>query len=251
MDRKIPTPSISVIEIGPLTIHVYALCIIFGIVAAISISKYRYRNPEIISDLAFYAIPSGIIGARVYHIITSPGIYFGSNWINVFKIWEGGLGIWGAITGGAIAVWYKARKLNLNFTEIADAVAPGLLIAQAIGRFGNWFNAELFGRPTDLPWGLFIPSQSRPIGFEKFEYFHPTFLYEAICSLVLAIFLLRLSYKPGGAFALYVLGYCCYRFVIEGLRIDPANLIFGLRVNQIVAIIIGTVAFTRFLKVIR
>ncbi|MEN9679753.1 MAG: hypothetical protein RLZ57_882 [Actinomycetota bacterium] len=251
MDRKIPTPSISVIEIGPVTIHIYALCIIVGIGAAIFIAKSRYKNPEVISDLAFYAIPGGVIGARIYHVLTSPENYQGENWTNIFKIWEGGLGIWGAIAGGAIAVWFKSKKLNLDFTELADAIAPGLLIAQAIGRFGNWFNAELFGKPTQLPWGLAIPIQMRPVGFENFEYFHPTFLYEAICSFILAILIMRITFKPGGAFALYVFGYCCYRFLIEGLRIDPANLIFGIRVNQLVALVIGAAALTRFLKAIR
>lgn len=255
MDRKIPTPSISVIEIGPLTFHVYALCIILGITAAILITKRRFSRPEMISDLAFYAVPGGVIGARIYHVITSPQNYQNGNWMDAFKIWQGGLGIWGAIAGGAMAVWFRARKLDLNFTELADAVAPGLLIAQAIGRFGNWFNGEIFGRPTELPWGLQIPRQLRPIEFLDYEYFHPTFLYEAICSMMLALLIIWLTprsyFRPGAAFALYVAGYCGYRFVIESLRVDPANMLIGMRVNQLVALALGTIALTRFIKVIR
>lgn len=255
MDRKIPTPSISVIEVGPLTFHIYAICIILGIAAAISISKRRFSKPEVISDLAFYAIPGGVVGARIYHVITSPENYQNGNWLDVFKIWQGGLGIWGAIAGGVLAVWYRAQKLNLNFTELADAVAPGLLIAQAIGRFGNWFNGELFGRPTNLPWGLNIPRNLRPVDYLNYEYFHPTFLYEALCSTLLAILIIWFGrkgvIKPGGAFAIYVAGYCAYRFVIESLRIDPANVVLGMRVNQLVAILIGSIALARFVKVIR
>lgn len=251
MGRTFTTPSISVIEIGPLTIHFYALCIIFGIVVAIEITKKRFSRPELVSDLAFFAIPSGVIGARIYHVITSPELYLNGNWIGIFKIWQGGLGIWGAIAGGALGVWYRARSLNLNFVELADAISPGLLVAQAVGRLGNWFNGELFGRPTELPWGLYIPENLRPIKYINFEYFHPTFLYEALCSLLLALLISRINLKPGGAFSLYVFGYCLYRFLIEGLRVDPANVLLGLRINQLVALLIGSLALRQLLKAIR
>ena len=251
MDRKIPTPSISYFEIGPFVIHFYAICIILGILIAIEITKRRYSKPNQINDLAFYAIIFGLIGARIYHVLTSFQIYQNGNWLAAFKIWEGGLGIWGAIAGGAIAIFVRTRKLGLSFLEIADAAAPGILIAQGIGRFGNWFNAELFGKPTNLPWGLFIPKSDRPIEYLRFSYFHPTFLYEAICSFLFAFLLLRLKLKSGAIFALYIFGYCSYRFFIEGLRIDPANLFFGLRLNQVTSLAVGAAGFTFFLLAIR
>lgn len=251
MDRKIPTPTISYIEIGPLTIHFYAICIIIGIALAIEIAKRRYTDPEVISELAIVAIPFGLIGARLYHVFTWPTKYLNGNWIDIFKIWEGGLGIWGAIAGGALAVYLKARKLNLDFIDIVDAVAPGLLVAQAIGRFGNWFNGELFGKPTNLPWGLKIPETLRPTDFSQYEFFHPTFLYEAICSAILAFILIKFQFKRGATFAFYIFGYCTYRFFIEGLRIDPATMVGGLRINQIVSLVIAAPALTFFIKYVR
>ncbi|MEY3649486.1 MAG: hypothetical protein RL370_189, partial [Actinomycetota bacterium] len=177
---------------GPLTFHLYALCIIAGIAIAIWLGDKRFRAqaPEaksVVSEVAITAVPAGIIGGRIYHVITSPNAYFGSggNPVDALKIWEGGLGIWGAISLGAVGAWLRYRQLAKrmelpNFAIFLDALAPGILFAQAIGRFGNWFNIELFGKPLNAPWALEVPVQYRPSGYAAFETFHPTFLYEAL-----------------------------------------------------------------------
>lgn len=259
MRYSIPTPTNSVIGIGPLTVHYYALCIIAGVAVAIWLGNKRYRafanNSEqsigVVADVAIYAVPAGIIGGRIYHVITSPAQYFGENGqpLDALKIYEGGLGIWGAISLGALAAWFAFRKrakdLELpNFRNFLDALAPGILIAQAIGRFGNWFNGELFGRPFSGPWALEIPLSKRPVGYLKYESFHPTFLYEAIwCALVAALLIwLTPKLKAGQGFAIYVALYCVGRFAIESLRIDDANKILGLRVNLWTALIVGLIA---------
>ena len=259
MLSAIPTPSNSAIGIGPLTIHYYALCIIAGVAIAIWLGNKRYRafanysEPSIgvVADVAIYAVPAGIIGGRIYHVITSPAQYFGANGtpLDALKIYEGGLGIWGAISLGALGAWvgYRKRTKNLelpNFRFFLDALAPGILLAQAIGRIGNWFNGELFGRPFSGPWALEIPLSKRPIGYLKYESFHPTFLYEAIWCLLAAALLIWLTpkLKAGQCFAIYVALYCVGRFAIESLRIDSANEILGLRVNLWTALIVGLIA---------
>ena len=259
MLSSIPTPSNSAIGIGPLTVHYYALCIIVGVAVAIWLGNKRYRayanNSEqsigVVADVAIYAVPAGIIGGRIYHVITSPAQYFGENGrpLDALKIYEGGLGIWGAISLGALAAWFGYRKrakgLELpSFRLFLDALAPGILIAQAIGRIGNWFNGELFGRPFSGPWALEIPLAKRPIGYLKFESFHPTFLYEAIWCLLIAALLIWLTpkLKAGQSFAIYVALYCVGRFAIESLRIDDANTILGLRVNLWTALVVGVLA---------
>ena len=256
---SIPTPTNSAIGIGPLTVHYYALCIIVGVAVAIWLGNKRYRafanNSEqsigVVADVAIYAVPAGIIGGRIYHVITSPAPYFGENGkpLDALKIYEGGLGIWGAISLGALAAWFGYRKrakiLELpSFRLFLDALAPGILIAQAIGRIGNWFNGELFGRPFSGPWALEIPLAKRPIGYLKFESFHPTFLYEAIWCLLIAALLIWLTpkLKAGQSFAIYVALYCVGRFAIESLRIDDANTILGLRVNLWTALVVGVLA---------
>jgi len=256
MISSIPTPSNSAIGIGPLTVHYYALCIIVGVAAAIWLGNKRYRvsanNSEtsigVVADVAIYAVPAGIIGGRIYHVITSPAPYFGENGnpIDALKIYEGGLGIWGAISLGALAAWFAYRKRTIglelpSFRLFLDALAPGILIAQAIGRIGNWFNGELFGRPFSAPWALEIPLTKRPIGYLKYETFHPTFLYEAIWCLLIATLLIWLTpkLKAGQSFAIYVLLYCVGRFAIESLRIDEANKVLGLRINLWTALIVG------------
>lgn len=261
MLSSIPTPTNSAIGIGSLTVHYYALCIIVGVAVAIWLGNKRYRafanNSEqsigVVADVAIYAVPAGIIGGRIYHVITSPAPYFGANGkpLDALKIYEGGLGIWGAISLGALAAWFAYRKrakdLELpSFRLFLDALAPGILIAQAIGRIGNWFNGELFGRPFSGPWALEIPLSKRPIGYLKFESFHPTFLYEAIWCLLVAALLIWLTpkLKAGQSFAIYVALYCVGRFAIESLRIDDANRIFGLRVNLWTALIVGFIAST-------
>jgi prolipoprotein diacylglyceryl transferase len=253
MNQLIPSPSLSSFSVGPLTIHFYALCIITGIAAAIWIGRKRYANlggnPDDVSEVAIWAVPFGIIGGRIYHVITSPSQYFGSNGnpIDALRIWEGGLGIWGAISLGAVGayLYFRTHKTSLNFRQLLDSLAPGVIVAQAIGRIGNYFNQEVFGKPTELPWGLEIDSVNRPNGFESYSTFHPTFLYELVWCLVVAVLLIKLpgflkkiTARQGDVFALYVFGYTAGRVWIETLRIDEANLILGLRLNIWVSLIV-------------
>ena len=247
---------------GPLTIHLYALCIITGIAIAIWLGDKRFRAqaPEaksVVSEVAITAVPAGIIGGRIYHVITSPNAYFGSegNPVDALKIWEGGLGIWGAISLGAVGAWLRYRQLAKrmqlpNFAHFLDALAPGILFAQAIGRFGNWFNVELFGKPLQAPWALEVPVQYRPSGYSAFETFHPTFLYESLWCLFIGLLLLRIGgkLKGGQTFAFYIAAYCAGRLAFELIRIDEANLILGIRVNVFVAIAVGVSALAAFRK---
>jgi prolipoprotein diacylglyceryl transferase len=248
-----PTPTQSALEIGPLTIHYYALCIITGIAVAIWLSDKRFRaqtvnGKSVVSEVAITAVPAGIIGGRIYHVISSPADYFGANGepLDALKIWQGGLGIWGAISLGLLGAYLRYRSLQKridlpSFTVFADALAPGILFAQAIGRFGNWFNGELFGRPLDAWWALDVPPKYRPSGFSGDESFHPTFLYEAIWCVVVAVVLIKFgkSLRSGQVFAAYVFAYCFGRFFIELIRIDSANTIAGLRVNVWVSVLVG------------
>ena len=253
MEQLIPSPSLSSFSVGPLTIHFYALCIITGIAAAIWIGRKRYANlggnPDDVSEVAIWAVPFGIIGGRIYHVITSPAQYFGANGnpVDALRIWEGGLGIWGAISLGAVGayLYFRTHKTTLNFRQLLDSLAPGVVVAQAIGRIGNYFNQEVFGKPTELSWGLEIDPLNRPDGFESYATFHPTFLYELLWCLVVAVLLIKLpgflkqiTSKQGDIFALYILGYTLGRVWIESLRIDEANLILGLRLNIWVSLIV-------------
>lgn len=262
MRSAIQTPTISAFEIGPFTIHFYALCIIAGVALAIWLGNKRFVSAfpgadGVVADIAIFAIPAGVIGGRLYHVLTSPEDYFGAQGqpLDALKIWQGGLGIWGAIALGTVFAYlaYKhiARSRELpSFLYFADALAPGVVLAQALGRWGNWFNAELFGRPLDTPWALSIPVQFRPSGYQNFETFHPTFLYESIWCIALALILisLRRHVAPGSVFALYVALYCLGRFFIEGLRIDSTSTLAGLRLNQYVAAILFLAAGAAFLK---
>lgn len=263
--QAFPTPSTSAVELGPFTIHFYALCIIAGVAVAIWVGNRRFvaafpGAETVLSDVAIVAVPSGVIGGRLYHVLTTPELYFGAGGkiADVFKIWKGGLGIWGAIGLGALGAYiaYRriARRIELpSFAHFADALAPGLLLAQAIGRFGNWFNAELFGRPLDTWWALEIPESFRPVGYEAFTTFHPTFAYEAIATASLAVLLIALGtrYPAGSIFALYVAGYSFARFLIEGIRIDQAHVWGGLRLNQYVALTLFSVACAAFIRLRR
>lgn len=261
MLKSIPTPSRSEFDFGPFTIHFYALCIVLGIAVAIYWGDRRFRQcggaPNFVADVAVVAVPLGIIGGRLYHLITSPDAYFGANGkpLDAFKIWQGGLGIWGAIALGTLGAWWQYRRLarrgregTLSFALFADCLAPGVLIAQALGRVGNWFNGELFGRPTQLPWGVEIPLVDRPQGYESFMTFHPTFLYESLwcISVALIILLGEKKLKNGQAFLLYIAMYCVGRFFIESLRIDAAHTIAGLRINEWVSAIVAISAFIAF-----
>ncbi|KGA05422.1 MAG: hypothetical protein GM47_1070 [actinobacterium acIB-AMD-6] len=253
MVELIPSPTTSTLSIGPLTIHFYALCIITGIAVAIWLGRWRYANlggnPDEVSEVAIWAVPFGIIGGRIYHVISSPQQYFGENGnpVDALRIWQGGLGIWGAISLGAIGayVYFKTHTTTLSFAKLLDSLAPGVIIAQAIGRIGNYFNQEVFGKPTTLPWALEIEAKNRPVGYEEFATFHPTFLYELLWCLIIALLLIKLpgflnsiSRNPGDIFALYIAGYTAGRFWIEALRIDEANYILGLRLNIWVSIIV-------------
>jgi len=263
MRLSIPTPATSAVEIGPLTIHFYALCIIAGVALAIWLGNLRFTHAHdevdgVAADVAILAVPAGVIGGRIYHVLTSPQQYFGNgaNFFDIFKIWNGGLGIWGAIASGTFGAYISYQRMSKErslppFSAFAGALAPGLALAQAIGRWGNWFNGELFGRPLDASWALSIPAGLRPIGYEEFETFHPTFLYESLWCIVIAVILIYMTPKfSGGAiFALYVAGYSAGRFFIEGLRIDQAHTFGGLRLNQYVAallFLLGMLAFDRF-----
>jgi prolipoprotein diacylglyceryl transferase len=263
MRLSIPTPATSAVEIGPLTIHFYALCIIAGVALAIWLGNRRFTRAHdgvegVVADVAIFAVPIGVIGGRIYHVLTSPQQYFGNgaNFFDIFKIWNGGLGIWGAIALGTFGAYLSYKRISKEkslppFSVFAGALAPGLALAQAIGRWGNWFNGELFGKPLDASWALSIPARLRPAGYEEFETFHPTFLYESIWCIVIAVILIYMTPKlSGGAiFALYVAGYSAGRFFIEGLRIDQAETFGALRLNQYVAALVfllGMLAFRQF-----
>jgi prolipoprotein diacylglyceryl transferase len=250
------------LELGPLTIHFYALCIIAGIAIAVWLGDKRFRShgenlENVVADVAIWAVPFGIIGGRLYHVISSPNQYFGKNGnpIDALKIWQGGLGIWGAISVGAVAAYFAYKKQQKKkdlptFGYFLDALAPGILLAQAVGRLGNWFNGELFGRPTDLPWALEIPVSKRPDGYASFATFHPTFLYELIwCTLIAAgLILWAKKLAPGQVFSAYVALYSAGRLLIEIIRIDEANTIAGVRLNVWVSAILAILALLNYLR---
>ncbi|MFM2030443.1 MAG: hypothetical protein RI927_63 [Actinomycetota bacterium] len=241
--NSIPSPEISFIQAGPFRIHFYALFILTGIVLAILLADYRLkargaRGGEAL-DIALWTVPIAIIGARIFHVLTHMGDYFypGADLLAVFRIWEGGIAIYGGLIGGALGAWIGSRKSGIKFWAFADAVAPGILLAQAIGRWGNYFNQELFGLPTTLPWGLEIDqfNPAYPDGLPAGVLFHPTFLYESLWSLVGVTILLLLdrkfSLKGGAMFGAYLIYYSIGRIWTENLRIDPSEIILGLRTN--------------------
>jgi prolipoprotein diacylglyceryl transferase len=240
---SIPSPSSGVIHVGPLTLHAYGVMLLLGIAAATGLTGYRWTRLggdwDLVLRVAMWGVAGGIVGARIYHLITSwnevPDAWWGP-----FAIWKGGLGIWGGITGGVLAGAWVIRRSGESVYLFMDAVAPGLLLAQAIGRVGNYFNQELFGKPTDLPWALEIAPAHRPDGYLEFATFHPTFLYELLWNLIGVGLLLwlgsRLRIKPPGLFALYVAWYTFFRFFEELLRIDPSKHLGPLRLNAWVSI---------------
>ena len=247
---SIPSPDNGVWSLGPLPIRAYALAIVLGIVVAIWLGNKRYvargGKPGVILDIAIWAVPFGIIGGRIYHVVTDWQIYFGSEGkglVAALRIWDGGLGIWGAVALGALGAWIGARRTGVMLPPVADAIAPGIALAQAIGRLGNYFNQELFGSPTDLPWGLEIGIENRPAGYEQYVTFHPTFLYESLWLVGVALVVIwadrRFRMGHGRAFALYVLLYTVGRGWIEMLRIDSANQILGVRLNVWTSVIVG------------
>lgn len=250
---SIPSPEVGVWNLGPIPLRAYALLIIAGIVVAVWWGGRRYvargGRPGTITDIAVWAVPFGIVGGRLYHVISDNQLYFGpggSGIAGALRIWDGGLGIWGAVALGALGAWIGARRSGVLLPPVADAIAPGIALAQAIGRWGNWFNSELFGAPTDLPWGLEIAERYRPAGYEQFPTFHPTFLYESLWLVGMAIVLVwadrRFRLGHGRVFALYVLLYTAGRIWIEALRIDSANTILGLRLNIWTSLLVGLAA---------
>ena len=253
---SIPSPSQGVWYLGPVPIRAYALGILVGIVLAVVITERRWvargGPPGAAADIAGWAVPFGIVGARLYHVISSPQAYFGEGGrpLDALKIWEGGLGIWGAIAAGALGAWIACRRRGWSFLQMADSAAPGIAVAQAVGRLGNWFNQELFGRPTTLPWGLEISPANRPDGYAQFATYHPTFLYELMWCLAVAaaVVLLdrRFTLDHGRSFALYVGLYTIGRGYFEVLRIDPANLILGVRLNVWTSVVVGVAALAGF-----
>jgi prolipoprotein diacylglyceryl transferase len=251
----IPSPSRGEWFLGPVPIRGYAFSIILGVVAAIWIADRRWvargGRRGTAGDVALWAVPFGLVGGRLYHVATSWQLYFGEGrdpW-RALQIWQGGLGIWGAIALGAVGAWIGCRRAGIRLPPFADAAAPGIAVAQAIGRVGNWFNQELYGRPTDLPWALRIDEAHRLPGYEDAALYHPTFLYEALWCLGLAALIVwadrRFQLGHGRAFALLVAGYTAGRGWIEYLRIDPAHEIFGLRLNDWTSLLlfVGAVAY--------
>ncbi|UPK73313.1 prolipoprotein diacylglyceryl transferase [Nocardioidaceae bacterium SCSIO 66511] len=253
---SIPSPSDAVWELGPLPLRAYALCIIAGVVVAIWLGERRWvargGRPGMVGDMAVWAIPFGLVGARLYHVATNPELYFSGDGrpIEALYIWEGGLGIWGAIGLGAVGAYIACRRANASFAAMADTMAPGILFAQAIGRWGNWFNQELFGKPTDKPWGLEIAPENRPPGYEQYDTFQPTFLYESIWALVGGFVLLwvakRYQIGYGRIMALYVMIYTVGRGWIETLRIDDAHHFLGMRLNVWTSIVVFCLALVYF-----
>jgi prolipoprotein diacylglyceryl transferase len=253
---SIPSPESGVWHIGPLPLRAYALGIIIGALLALWIGEKRFvargGRSGLIGDVAIWAVPFGIVGARIYHVLTDPELYFGEgrDAIDALYIWQGGLGIWGAISGGALGAWIACKRYDVSFSSVADALAPGLLVAQAVGRLGNYFNQELFGKPTDRPWGLEIDVAHRPPGYEQFATFHPTFLYEMLWNLAAAALLIaidrRLKLTGGRAFALYVMLYTAGRGWIEMLRIDTVNHLGPFRLNVWTSIILFVLALAYF-----
>ncbi|GAA4954026.1 prolipoprotein diacylglyceryl transferase [Yinghuangia aomiensis] len=249
----IPSPSRGVIHLGPLPLRGYALCIIIGVVIAIWLGERRWAarggRHGTVMDIAVWAVPFGLIGGRLYHVFTTPEPYFGKDGdpLQAFAIWKGGLGIWGAILLGGVGAWIACRRRGIPLPAMADAIAPGIVLAQAVGRWGNWFNQELYGKRTDLPWALKIDAAHSPDGVAGT--FHPTFLYESLWCIGVALLVLwadkRFTLGHGRAFALYVAAYTVGRFWFEYLRIDEAEHVLGMRLNNWTSILVflGAVAY--------
>jgi prolipoprotein diacylglyceryl transferase len=255
---SIPSPSNGFFEIGPVTIHMYGLTLLLAIAVCIVVTGLRWtKRPgaaggdwDLLLRIAVWGVAAGIVGARAYHVITSWSEVPDPKWQGVFEVWEGGLGVWGGIFLGTVVGAIIARRAGKSAFALMDAAAPGLLLAHGIGRFGNWWNQELFGKPTDLPWGLEIDPENRPFQYPDSETFQPTFLYEFIYVTICAGLLLLLDrlyrFKPPALFALYVMLYTFGRFFEELLRIDPSHEFAGLRLNAWVSIVVFVLATAFF-----
>ena len=253
---SIPSPSEGVWHLGPLPLRAYALCIIAGIVVAVWLGERRWvargGRPGDVTEVATWMVPFGIIGGRIYHVITSPEAYFGDGGhpVHALFIWKGGLGIWGAIAFGGVGAWIGCRRRGIPLPAFADALAPGIVLAQAIGRLGNYFNQELFGKATDLPWALAIDPAHRPQASLGQSTYHPTFLYQPIWDVGVAARVIwadrRFRLGHGRAFALYVAAYTVGRSWIEALRVDPAHSFLGLRLNDWTSLLVFVGAVVYF-----
>ena len=254
----LPSPASNGLHLGPFFVHAYGLAYAVAITAAVAITMRRWAaqggQPDLVYEVAFVGVPAGIIGGRLYFIATSWS-EVPPHWWGPFAVWKGGLGIWGGIAGGTLAGLWVLRRRSANIPQFLDASAPALLVAQAIGRVGNYFNQELFGGPTTLPWGLEISAAHRPAGYAQYATFHPTFLYELIWNLLLAGGLVwlgrRRSIRAPGLFALYVAGYSFARIGEELLRVDPAHHLLGLRLNLYVASILCLAGLAWFARIQR
>lgn len=252
----IPSPSTGVWYLGPIPLRAYGIVIAVGMIVGVWWTARRYRarggDPDVLYDVAMWAIPIGIIGARLYHVVTSPEAYFGPGgdpWL-IPQIWRGGLGIWGGVGAGALGAFLAVRRAGVCFGPIADSLAPALLVAQAIGRWGNWFNQELFGGPTTLPWGLQIDAAHLPAGYAPGTLFHPAFLYECLWNLAAAALIVwldrRRRFAAGQVFGLYLMAYTLGRAWIEMLRIDDAHTLGGLRLNVWTSLLVFAVGAALF-----
>jgi prolipoprotein diacylglyceryl transferase len=233
---SIPSPSFNGIQLGPFDIRIYGLCYVLAVLVAVAITARRWEaqggSRELVSDVALWGFPAGLVGGRLYFLATSWN-EVPDHWWGPFAVWKGGLGIWGGIAlGTAVGIW-RLRRAGADVPRFLDAAAPALLVAQAIGRVGNYFNQELFGRPTSLPWGLEIDRDHRPARYLDSATFHPTFLYEI---------------RPPGLFALYVAGYSAFRIFEELLRVDPAKHVLGLRLNFFIAAVLTVAGLTWFAR---
>jgi prolipoprotein diacylglyceryl transferase len=255
---SIPSPSANGFHIGPLFVHAYGLAYVAAVTAAGMITRRRWEarggDRELVYEVALWGFPAGVIGGRLYFLATSWN-QVPPHWWGPLAIWKGGLGIWGGITLGTLVGLWRLRRAGVSLALFMDAGAPALLVAQSIGRIGNYFNQELFGGPTSLPWGLEIDLAHRPANYLRYGTFQPTFLYEIIWNLALAGVLIWLGrrgkIKAPGLFALYVAGYSAFRIFEESLRIDPSHYLFGLRLNLYVAAILTIVGAVWFLWIQR
>ena len=244
----LPSPSRSLWHIGPIPVRAYPICVVLGIIVGLWIASRRYREvggrPGLILDIATVAIPVGLLGARLYSVLTDTGYYFGHgrDWVNIFRIWDGGLGIPGAVVGGAIGAWLVCRRERTRLAPVAGAVAPALAFAQAIGRWGNYFNQQLYGRPSTLPWAVEISPAHRLAGYVNFATFQPTFLYESLWDALVGVAVILAARRfllPGDrTFALYAGLYAVGRFWTQGLEINYTPHVLGLRIDQFVMILI-------------
>jgi prolipoprotein diacylglyceryl transferase len=258
MHSYLPSPAQGVWHVGPVPIRAYALAILTGVVVAVVMTRKRLvavgGRAEQVDAVVAWAVPFGLVGARIYHVLTDPELYFGAGRhpLRAFAVWEGGLGIWGGVAAGALGAWIGCRRHGVSLSVFADAAAPAVAVAQAIGRLGNYFNQELYGRPSTLPWALKIDPAHRPADTPNIGTYQPTFLYEALWDLGVAGVVIwaarRYRLSGGRAFALYVALYTVGRAWVEYLRVDHANHLLGLRLNDWTCLIVFTGAVLFLLR---